>query len=64
MGLKRSTIFRILGIAAAIALILVLQLTLDVFSLFSPEKISGWLKQAGFAAPLLYMLIMALVIVV
>ena len=64
MGLKHSTILRILAIAALITLIVVLQLTLDVFSYFSPEKIQGWLEKAGFAAPLVYMLIMALAIVV
>jgi len=64
MGLKHSTILRILATAALITLIVVLQLTLDVFSYFSPEKIQGWLEKAGFAAPLVYMLIMALAIVV
>lgn len=64
MGLKHSTIFRILAIAALITLIVVLQLTLDVFSYFFPEKIQDWLEKAGFAAPLVHMLTMALAIVV
>jgi uncharacterized membrane protein YdjX (TVP38/TMEM64 family) len=64
MGTKSSTILKILAIAALITLVVVLQLTLDVFSYFSPEKIQGWLEKAGFAAPLVYMLTMALAIVV
>ncbi len=52
MGTKSSTILKILAIAALITLVVVLQLTLDVFSYFSPEKIQGWLEKAGFAAPL------------
>jgi uncharacterized membrane protein YdjX (TVP38/TMEM64 family) len=64
LAMKPTTIFKILAFVALIALILILQLTLDVFSHFSPEKIEGWLQRAGVAAPLLYMGVMALAIVV
>ena len=52
MDSNRTVLLRIAAIAALIALILILQLTLDVFSYFSPETIQGWLERAGFAAPL------------
>jgi uncharacterized membrane protein YdjX (TVP38/TMEM64 family) len=62
--MKRTTIFKIMGVVALISLILVLHLTLDVFSRFSPKSIKDWLNRAGLAAPLLYMGVMALAIVV
>jgi uncharacterized membrane protein YdjX (TVP38/TMEM64 family) len=50
-----------------IALILILifpQLVLDVASYFNPEKIQSLLSQAGSFAPLVYILIMALAVII
>jgi uncharacterized membrane protein YdjX (TVP38/TMEM64 family) len=62
--MRHLAVIKVLVLITIVAAVVVLQLTLDIFSYFSPERIQGWLEQVGVAAPLVYMLVMALAIVV
>jgi uncharacterized membrane protein YdjX (TVP38/TMEM64 family) len=62
--MRRLAVIKVLVLITIVTAVVILQLTLDIFSFFSPERIQGWLEQVGVAAPLVYMLVMALAIVV
>jgi uncharacterized membrane protein YdjX (TVP38/TMEM64 family) len=70
MGLRSATRctgsvwIRALAVVLGIVALVVLQLTLDIFSYFSQERIQGWLTAAGPAAPIVFMLVMTSAIVI
>lgn len=61
---RPTVLVKVMGVTMVVAGVVVLQLTMDVLSYFTPERIQVWLATAGPAAPLLYMLVMALAVVI
>ena len=55
---------KVIAIGLLVAALVVLQLTLDIFTYITPERIQGWLAAAGPAAPAVYMLVMASAVVI
>ena len=64
MKLQKSTIIKISILILLFLLMLFLQLKWDVASYLSSERIESWLEQAGPLAPILYMIIMALAVII
>lgn len=62
--MKGRVVFRALTLVAVVAALVILQWRLDIFSVFTSSRVEGWLRRFGIAAPLVYMLVMALAIVV
>lgn len=61
---RPTVLVKVMVVTMVVAGVVVLQITMDVLSYFTPERIQGWLATAGPAAPLLYMLVMALAVVI
>lgn len=63
-GMKNTDIFKGILFIALAAAVFCSQFFLDVTSYFKPEHIQIWLADAGGFAPLLYMIVMAMAVVV
>ncbi len=64
IDIKRSAVIKLMLLVLLIAGIVVLQLRFDIASYFTPQNIETWLDKAGPLAPLFYMGVMALAVII